>query len=429
MNASDARASSGDVVDPSRLLALFGDLATELLIRLDGDEGAVHSYDSIEFLAPVYVGDFLEATAEILNVGNTDREMRFEAKKVIANVRQVGIPPSAANVLAEPVVVCRALGTCVTPRELQRKPRELYMPQLPPGERPTPDAVVTPEGEGRGAGDRERTLGTTSTEVLIAAVLPGVGDVVQEAMRAREAGACILHLHAQKEDRLSDLIAEIRRRTDCIVQVSSRGLAAFPASVRRAESVTLACGSANHGSDVYVTPRSRIRELAAIIREIGGAPALECFEVGHVEEGLALADAGVLTRPLFFQLVLGAPGSIAATERNLRHLVGLMPPEPDANWAAAFVGGGDAAGTTATLTDLAMRLGGHPHVELDQVERVASYARSIGRNPVDPMRARFMMGLGLAKTSVVPNSNNPNSNNPNSNPNSNPNPNPNPKSL
>lgn len=400
MNASDARSSAGEVVDPARLLALFGDLATELLIRLDGDEGVFHTYESIEFLAPVYVGDFLEATAEILSVGSTDRQMRFEAKKVIANVRQVGIAPSAANVLAEPTVVCRALGTCVTPRELQRKPRELYVPQLPPGEPPTPDAVVTPT-----EGQRERrTLGTTNAEVLITALLSGGdGDLVLEhAVRAREAGACILHLRGPelKEDRLPDLIAEIRRRTDCIVQVGSRGLASFPASVRRAESVTLACGSSNFGSDVYVTPRSRIRELAAIIRELGGAPALECFEVGHVEEGLALAEAGLLARPLLFHLVLGAPGSMGATERNLRHLVGLMPAE-EVNWAASFLAGAERS---AALTELAMRLGGHPYVGIDQVERAASYARSIGRIPVDPARARFLIGLGVAKTSVAPKS-------------------------
>src|SRR5262249_18394059 len=114
MSAHDAH-YAGELVDGARMLALFGDLATELLIRLDGDEGLFRAYDSVEFLAPVFAGDYIEGTAELVNVGNTSRTMKFEARKVITNVRQPHAPPSAADLLAEPVVVCRASGTCVTP--------------------------------------------------------------------------------------------------------------------------------------------------------------------------------------------------------------------------------------------------------------------------------------------------------------------------
>src|ERR1700685_3789691 len=102
------------------MLALFGDLATELLIRLDGDEGLFRAYDTVEFLAPVYAGDYIEASAELTRVGGGSRSMRSEARKAIGNARTAGLPASAANVLGEPVVVCRATGTCVTPKELQR---------------------------------------------------------------------------------------------------------------------------------------------------------------------------------------------------------------------------------------------------------------------------------------------------------------------
>src|SRR6266508_1442831 len=74
----------GDLVDGARMLALFGDVATELLIRHDGDEGLFRAYDSVEFLAPVHAGDFIEATGEITRVGSTSRAMRFEARRVIA---------------------------------------------------------------------------------------------------------------------------------------------------------------------------------------------------------------------------------------------------------------------------------------------------------------------------------------------------------
>lgn len=116
MSSHDAH-YGGNLVDGARMLNLFGDVATELLIKLDGDEGLFRAYDSVEFLAPVKAGDFIEAVGEITHVGNTSRKMVFEARKVIAPVPG---SDSAADVLKEPVVVCRASGTCVTPKDKQR---------------------------------------------------------------------------------------------------------------------------------------------------------------------------------------------------------------------------------------------------------------------------------------------------------------------
>ena len=110
---------AGNLVDGAFVLKLFGDVATELLIRHDGDEGLFRAYDSVEFLAPVQAGDYLEVTGRITSVGNTSRQMEFQAHKVI---ELTGNPdqPSQARVLDEPVAVCRATGTCVVPKELQR---------------------------------------------------------------------------------------------------------------------------------------------------------------------------------------------------------------------------------------------------------------------------------------------------------------------
>jgi len=121
MSQADAH-YGGNLVDGAKMLQLFGDVATELLIRHDGDEGLFRAYDSVEFLAPVHAGDFIEAEGEITAVGNTSREMRFEARKVI--VPRAEISSSAADVLDQPVVVCRASGTCVTPRQCQRRTPE-----------------------------------------------------------------------------------------------------------------------------------------------------------------------------------------------------------------------------------------------------------------------------------------------------------------
>lgn len=117
MSAHDAH-YGGNLVDGARMLALFGDVATELLILNDGDEGLFKAYDMVEFLAPVYAGDFIEATGEITSKGNTSRKMTFEAKKVI--VPRPDINESACDVLEEPIVVCRASGTCVVPKDKQR---------------------------------------------------------------------------------------------------------------------------------------------------------------------------------------------------------------------------------------------------------------------------------------------------------------------
>ena len=118
MSSHDAH-YGGNLVDGARMLQLFGDVATELLIQRDGDEGLFKAYDNIEFMAPVYAGDYIEAEGEIVSEGNTSRKMVFEARKVI--VPRPDISPSVCDVLEEPIVVCRASGTCVTPKSCQRK--------------------------------------------------------------------------------------------------------------------------------------------------------------------------------------------------------------------------------------------------------------------------------------------------------------------
>lgn len=118
MSCHDAH-YGGNLVDGAKMLQLFGDVATELLIQNDGDEGLFKAYDNVEFMAPVFAGDYIEAVGEITHIGNTSRKMVFEARKVI--VPRPDISDSAADVLDEPVVVCRASGTCVVPAKCQRK--------------------------------------------------------------------------------------------------------------------------------------------------------------------------------------------------------------------------------------------------------------------------------------------------------------------
>ena len=118
MGANDAH-YGGNLVDGAKMLEFFGDVATELLIRNDGDEGLFVAYESVEFKAPVYAGDYIEAEGEIIHTGNSSRKMKFTAKKVIRP--RPDLNDSACDVLETPEIVCEAIGTCVVPKDKQRK--------------------------------------------------------------------------------------------------------------------------------------------------------------------------------------------------------------------------------------------------------------------------------------------------------------------
>jgi 3-keto-5-aminohexanoate cleavage enzyme len=426
MSAHDAH-YAGELVDGARILALFGDLATELLVRLDGDEGLFRAYQSVEFLAPVFAGDFIEATAELVAIGKTSRQIRFEAQKVITASRFLGAggPASAADVLSEPVVVARAAGTCVVPKGLQRSPRELYLPGLPAGPAPSvPQPIVTPPSPDDQADPRDLVL----TAAIVGAeltraetpYLPFTPDeIAAEAARCCEAGAAIVHLHVRTDDgrntqaseRYARVIDAIRRRCDAIVQTSTGGAVGMSIEERtgplacRPEMATLNCGTINFGDEIFVNSRPDIRKLAGAMRTAGVLPELECYEVGHVEEALSLAAEGAIPSPMHFQFVLGVRGAIPARDDVVHYLRSLVP--QGSTWGVAAVGR-----SQQPMTELAMRLGGHARVGLEDniywskgvlaegsaplVARAAAYARSIGREPVDAPRARAILGLSKA---------------------------------
>jgi len=168
------------------------------------------------------------------------------------------------------------------------------------------------------------------------------------------------------------------------------------------EMATLNCGSINFGNEVFVNSRPEIRRIAAKIRAAGAVPELECYEVGHVEEALTLVAEGAIDRPLHFQFVLGIKGAIPAREDVVHFLRALLPAE--ATWAVAATGR-----FQQPMTELAMRLGGHARVGLEDniyvskgvlaegsaplVRRASAYALSIGRTPADPARARQLLQI------------------------------------
>ncbi len=118
ISANDAH-YGGQLVNGAYMLSLFGDVATELAILSDGDEGLLVGYEKIELLAPLFAGDFVEAIGRITRVGRTSRRIEFEAYKIIA--ARTDISDSAADVLETPLLVGRAVGTTVVKVERQRK--------------------------------------------------------------------------------------------------------------------------------------------------------------------------------------------------------------------------------------------------------------------------------------------------------------------
>src|ERR1700721_3767353 len=110
--AADAH-YGGNLVDGAYVLALFGDVATEACIRMDGDEGLFASYSDVQFRAPVLGGDVIETTATVTRVGRRSRQLAFEARGVCRADPARG--ESAASVLSEPSVPVTAAGTVVVP--------------------------------------------------------------------------------------------------------------------------------------------------------------------------------------------------------------------------------------------------------------------------------------------------------------------------
>jgi len=111
---------AGKLVDGAHIMKLFGDVATELTIRFDGDEGLLRAYENVEFLEPVHGGDFLEITGKIVKVGNTSRKIIFEAFKIISSSNDKN-QESSCNVLEPPILVAKAIGTAVVTKNKQRK--------------------------------------------------------------------------------------------------------------------------------------------------------------------------------------------------------------------------------------------------------------------------------------------------------------------
>src|SRR3989475_4636271 len=241
-------------------------------------------------------------------------------------------------------------------------------------------------------------------------------ELAAEAQRCAAAGASVVHLHVRKDDGtptqdralFEKAIRAIRARCDVIVQTSTGGAVGMSADERaqplecNPEMATLNAGSLNFGDDVFLNPFPMVREFARRMRAKGIAYELECYDVGHLEACLRLAEEGVIGLPAHFDFVMGVRGGIQASEDNLTFLVMKLP--KGCTFTVAGIGRHQLP-----MAELSLRMGGHARCGLEDniysskgvlakgsfelVARVAELARAAGREIATPAQAREILRI------------------------------------
>ncbi len=241
-------------------------------------------------------------------------------------------------------------------------------------------------------------------------------EIAEESYRCFQAGAAVIHLHVRDDDEnptqssevFKETIDLIKAKCDAIVQVSTGGAVGMSAQERlqpvflKPEMATLSAGSVNFGDDVFLNPPAYLEEFARTMQEHGVIPEIEIFEVGMINNALQLLKKGLLPEPLHFGFVMGVPGGIPATLKNLLHLAESIP--PGSSWNAIGMGRHEL-----TLGTAAIIMGGHVRVGFEDnifyekgvlaasnaqlVERIVRVAEIHSRAIASPEEARRILNI------------------------------------
>jgi 3-keto-5-aminohexanoate cleavage enzyme len=245
-------------------------------------------------------------------------------------------------------------------------------------------------------------------------------EIAEDAVRCREAGAAMVHLHvrtpdgkpSQDTELFRAAIRAIRKRTDILIQVSTGGAVGMGVDERcgglkltgedRPDMATLTTGTVNFGDEVFWNPRPLVRDIARRIRSLGMRPEIECFDVGMIDEARTLAKEGLVELPAHFDFVLGVPGALAARVEALEFMIASLP--EGSTWTVAAVGRHQLP-----FVDLAAERGGNARVGLEDniyvskgvlakgnwelVAAAAERARAKGRTLATPEEARKLLRL------------------------------------
>lgn len=238
-------------------------------------------------------------------------------------------------------------------------------------------------------------------------------ELAEDAARVRNAGGSMVHVHGRLPDGTptqsgavyAEIIKEIQARTDIIVQCSTGGAVGMSAEERlqpvmlKPEMATLSAGTVNFGRGVFMNDPEMMEHFARVMKAQGVTVEIEAFDVGHIANALALVKQGILTLPLHFDFVMGVPGGIPGTVKNLLLMSESIP--EGCTWSVAGVGRAQLPLATAAII-----LGGHVRVGLEDniyyskgvlasnemlVARVVRLARELGREVATPDEARRIL--------------------------------------
>ncbi len=270
--------------------------------------------------------------------------------------------------------------------------------------------------------------GVLATRELCPAIPYTPQEIGEEARRAADAGASIVHIHARnpeggpewRVETFAEILSEVRERSDVIVNFST-GAIGIPVEQRiahirrlRPEMGALNMGSMNYAiysakkkafyqDLVFANPFKDILFFLEAMNSAGVRPELECFDTGHIANTGPLIDMGALKPPYQFSLIMGVLGGIPGTTRHLTNQVETLP--EGAHWQVIGVGLKQWALVAAAIT-----MGGNVRVGLEDnfyleeglmaksngelVEKAARLARDLGRAVASIEEARRILGLG-----------------------------------
>jgi len=245
-------------------------------------------------------------------------------------------------------------------------------------------------------------------------------EIAEDAVRCREAGAAMVHLHVRTPDGKPSQDAElfraairaIRKRTDILIQTSTGGAVGMTVDQRcgpltltgedRPDMATLTTGTVNFGEEVFWNPRPLVRDIAKRIKALGLRPEIECFDVGMIDEARYLAKEGLVDLPAHFDFVLGVPGTLAARTEALDFMISSLP--EGSTWTVAAVGRHQLP-----FVEHAAERGGNARVGLEDniyvskgvlakgnwelVADAAKRAKAKGRTLATPAEARKLLRL------------------------------------
>ena len=241
-------------------------------------------------------------------------------------------------------------------------------------------------------------------------------EIAADVRRCAEAGASLVHVHARDAEGrptldmtvFKETVGRIKREApEVIIQLSTGARAGRDWEARAnpvrllPEMASFTTGSNNLPGIVYENAPDFLLFLAGVFQDTGVKPEIEVFEAGMINNAMFLVKKGLLTMPLHFDFVLGAPGAMPGTVRNLVFLADTLP--PGATWTVAGIGPAEIPLATAAIA-----MGGHVRVGIEDnlrlpdgalatnaqlVQTAATIARTMGRQIATPAEARQILSL------------------------------------